>query len=98
MVSLRIKAVLRDSEILQMELGSKTRIVATAKKNEERVVNLVSLLKVMGLKPENRIDMLQALESSGLHIWLLQDPQQDLIYLSKEDSFQDANLRGYKWQ
>ncbi len=98
MVSLRIKAVLRDSEILQMELGSKTRIVATAKKNLDRVVNLASLLKVMGLKPKNRIDMLQALEGSNLHIWLLQDPQQDLIFLSKKDSFQDSVLHGYKWQ
>jgi hypothetical protein len=98
MVSLRIKAVLRDSDILQMELGSKTRIVATARKNVDRVVNLASLLKVMGLKPENRIDMLLALEDSNLHIWLLQDLQQDLIFVSKENSFQDQNLRGYKWQ
>ncbi|MHA1925657.1 MAG: hypothetical protein ACW974_07055 [Candidatus Thorarchaeota archaeon] len=90
--------MLRDSEILQMELGSKKRIIATAKKNTDRVVNLASLLKVMGLKPENRTDMLQALEDSKLHIWLLQDPQQDLIFLSREDTFQDANLRGYKWQ
>jgi hypothetical protein len=98
MVSLRIKAVLRDSDILQMELGSKTRIVATARKNVDRVVNLASLLKVMGLKPENRIDMLLAREDSNLHIWLLQDLQQDLIFVSKENSFQDQNLRGYKWQ
>ncbi len=98
MVSLRIKAVLRDSEILQMELGSKTRITATAMKNVDRVVNLASLLKVMGLTPKKKIEMLQALRGSNLHIWLLQDKQQDLIFLSKKDSFQDSNLRGYKWQ
>ncbi|MHA2040343.1 MAG: hypothetical protein ACW975_00650 [Candidatus Thorarchaeota archaeon] len=95
---MRVKAVLRDSKILQSELGSKTRIISTAKKNVDRVVNLTSLLKVMGLKPENRIDMLKALEDTNLHIWLLQDPQQDLVFLSREDTFQDANLRGYKWQ
>ncbi|MHA2355713.1 MAG: hypothetical protein ACXADC_11095 [Candidatus Thorarchaeota archaeon] len=95
---MRIKAVLRDSEILQMDHGSKTRIIAVAKKNVDRVVNLASLLKVMGLNPENRINMLQALDDSKLHIWLFQDAQQDLIFLSKGNSFQDANLRGYKWQ
>ena len=81
-----------------MDQASKARIVATARKNIDRIVALNSLLKVMGLEPENRIELLQALEDSKLHIWLFQDPQQDLIYLSESETIPDYGFRGYKWQ
>ncbi|MFX1261322.1 MAG: hypothetical protein ACFFAZ_04480 [Promethearchaeota archaeon] len=95
---MRIKAVLRDSKILKMEPASKARIVATAKKNVDRIVTLNSLLKVMGLNAEDRIELLQALEDSKLHFWLFQDTQQDLIYLSESETIPDYGFRGYKWQ
>ncbi|MFX0056178.1 MAG: hypothetical protein ACFFAX_11975 [Promethearchaeota archaeon] len=95
---MRIKAVLRDSEILKMEPASKVRIIATARKNVDRIVTLNSLLKVMGLEAENRIELLQALEDSKLHIWLFQDSQQDLIFLSESEKIQDYGFRGYKWR
>ncbi|MFW9912023.1 MAG: hypothetical protein ACFFEU_06110 [Candidatus Thorarchaeota archaeon] len=95
---MRIKAVLRDSKILKMEPASKARIIATAQKNLDRIVTLNSLLKVMGLTPNNRIELLQALEDSKLHIWLFQDPQQDLIYMSESETIPDYGFRGYKWQ
>ncbi|MFW9802160.1 MAG: hypothetical protein ACFFFC_05885 [Candidatus Thorarchaeota archaeon] len=95
---MRIKAVLRDSEILKMEPASKARIIATARKNVDRIVTLNSLLKVMGLRAENRIELLQALEDSKLHIWLFQDSQQDLIFLSESETIQDYGFRGYKWR
>jgi hypothetical protein len=97
-IAVRIKAVLRDSEILKMEPASKARIVATAKKNVDRILSLNSLLKVMGLTSDNRIELLQALEDSKLHIWLFQDSQQDLIYLSKSETIPDYGFRGYRWQ
>jgi hypothetical protein len=81
-----------------MEPASKARIIATAQKNLDRIVTLNSLLKVMGLTPNNRIELLQALEDSRFHIWLFQDPQQDLIFLSESENIPDYGFRGYKWQ
>ncbi|MGY5857729.1 MAG: hypothetical protein RTU63_00050 [Candidatus Thorarchaeota archaeon] len=94
---MRIKAVLRDTDILQLEAGSKERIIAAAKKNADRVINWPSLLKVMGLIFEERTKMLEALAGSKMSIWLLTDGNQDLIFLSegKETPPEDA---GYKWQ
>lgn len=94
-MEMRIKAVLRDKEILQMEAGSRERVIAAAKKNNDRVVNLPSLLKVMGLTFDDRCMMLEILKDSGLRIWLLADANQHLIYLNDEsvDTFE-----GYQWQ
>lgn len=92
---MRIKAVLRDSEILQMEAGSKERINAAAKKNIDRVVNLPSLLKVMGLTPEDRCKMLEQLKNSGIKIWLLTDSNQHLIFIGNKSVEEFA---GYQWQ
>ncbi len=80
---MRIKAVLRDGDILKLEAGSKERILAAAKKNADRIINLPSLLKVMGLTFEDRIKMLESLRDTKLHIWLLNDAQQHLIYISE---------------
>jgi hypothetical protein len=92
---MRIKAVLRDGEILKLEAGSNERILAAAKKNSDRIVNLPSLLKVMGLSFEDRGTMLNALEKSNLHIWLLNDAQQHLIYISEK---KESEFGGYNWQ
>ncbi len=92
---MRIKAVLRDTEILQMEAGSKERIIAAAKKNIDRVVNLPSLLKVMGLTLDDRCRMLEALKDSKIHLWLLNDGGQHLIYLGDK---KDDEIAGYQWQ
>jgi hypothetical protein len=92
---MRIKAVLRDTEILQMEAGSKARVIAAAKKNLDRVVNLPSLLKVMGLDFQDRCVMLDVLKDSKLHVWLLIDVQQHLIYLSEKEYLE---FGGYMWQ
>ncbi len=92
---MRIKAVLRDTEILQMEAGSKDRIIAAARKNIDRVVNLPSLLKVMGLTLDDRCRMLEALKDSKMPLWLLNDAGQHLIYLGDQ---KDAEIIGYQWQ
>jgi hypothetical protein len=92
---MRIKAVLRDSEILKLEAGSDERILATAKKNSDRIVNLPSLLKVMGLTFDDRVTMLDALKNTKIHIWLLNDAQQHLIYISEK---KDSEVSGYNWQ
>lgn len=92
---MRIKAVLRDAEILKLEAGSKERILAAAKKNSERIINLPSLLKVMGLSTDDRIAMLDALKDAKIHIWLLNDAQQHLIYISENDK---SECDGYNWQ
>ena len=92
---MRIKAVLRDTEILQMKAGSKARVIAAAKKNLDRVVNLPSFLKVMGLAFEERCIMLEALKDSKIHVWLLNDSQQHLIYLSEKN---ESEFGGYNWQ
>jgi hypothetical protein len=92
---MRIKAVLRDTEILQMEAGSKERIIAAARKNIDRVVNLPSLLKVMGLTLDDRCRMLEVLKDSKIRIWLLNDAGQHLIFLGDK---KDAEIIGYQWQ
>ena len=92
---MRIKAVLRDGEILKLEGGSKERILAAAKKNSDRVINFPSLLKVMGLSFEERTIMLDALKDTKLHIWLLNDAQQHLIYISEKT---ESEFGGYNWQ
>ena len=92
---MRIKAVLRNTDILQMDPGSKARIIAAARKNLERVVNLPSFLKVMGLSFEERCIMLDALKDSKIHVWLLNDSQQHLIYLSEKN---ESIFDGYNWQ
>ena len=92
---MRIKAVLRNTDILQMEPGSKTRVLAAARKNLDRVVNLPSFLKVMGLNFEERCIMLEALKDSKIHVWLLNDSQQHLIYLSEKN---ESEFGGYNWQ
>lgn len=94
---MRIKAVLRDSEILKLEAGSKERILTAAKKNADRVINWPSLLKVMGLVFEERTKMLESLVGSKLSIWLLTDGSQDLIFLT-EGKEGPPESSGYKWQ
>ena len=92
---MRIKAVLRDTDILQMEAGSKERIIAAAMKNMDRVVNLPSLLKVMGLTFDDRCKMLETLKDSKFQVWLLTDANQHLIFLGDK---KDAEFEGYQWQ
>ncbi len=92
---MRIKAVLRDTEIMQMEAGSNTRIIAAAMKNIDSVVNLPSLLRVMGLDFEDRPVMLEALKDSKIHVWLLTEAQQHLIFMSEKN---ESEYQGYQWQ
>jgi len=92
---MRIKAVLRDTEILKLEAGSKERILAAVKKNSDRVISLPSLLKVMGLSFEDRTAMLDALKGTKIHVWLLNDAQQHLIYISENSK---SEISGYNWQ
>ena len=92
---MRIKAVLRDAQILAMEPKSKERILATARKNLNRLVNLGSLLKVMGLSSEDRIALLEVLDETDLNVWLLTDNEQHLIFLSESEQ---NELPGYKWK
>ncbi|MHA1963220.1 MAG: hypothetical protein ACXACG_00750 [Candidatus Thorarchaeota archaeon] len=92
---MRIKAVLRDTEILQMQAGSKARVIAAARKNIDRVVNLQSLMKVMGLSADERCVMLNALKDSKIHVWLLQDAQQHLTFISERN---ESEFGGYQWQ
>ena len=93
---MRIKAVLRDTDILQMEPGSKKRILAAAKKNEDRVISWSSLLKVMGLTFEERQKMLEMLKDSKLHIWLINDADQHLVFLTASD--ETPLDMAYQWQ
>lgn len=95
---MRVKAVLRDADILKMEPGSKERILATVSKNLDRVVNFRSLLKVMGLKWNARLSVLKVLSEKSIHIWLLNDLDQHLIYLSENETPKDPTLIGYQWQ
>ena len=95
---MKVKAVLRDAEILRMPIGSSERVLASAEKNFGRVVNLSSLLKVMGLRAEDRLKMLEILERTGAHIWLAREGDQHLIYLSKNGPPQDEEFTGYQWK
>ena len=94
---MRIKAVLRDTDILQLEPGSKERILAAVKKNADRVINWTSLLKVMGLGFEERTKMLDTLAGSKMRIWLITDSDQHLIFLTGGKEV-PPELSGYQWQ
>jgi hypothetical protein len=95
---MRIKAVLRDNEILGLEAGSSKRIVAAALKNLDRVVSMGSLLKIMGLPANGRSKMLDVLMGLDVHIWLAVDRDQHVICISKRESPPEADFSGYKWQ
>ena len=95
---MRIKAVLRDSDILKMSPGSDSRIDACIEKNENRFVSWSSLLKVMGLSFEDRIKMLERMQNKKIHIWLGAFGGQDVIYLSKNNQLDEPEFTGYKWQ
>ncbi len=96
-VTMRIKAVLRDSTILGMEPGSKERVIAAAQKNIGRIVNFGSLLKIMGLKLSDRVKVLEILEAQGLSIWLDNEGDQHVIFVSNGESPDDPDFRGYRW-
>jgi hypothetical protein len=93
---MRIKAVLRDTDILQMEPGSKKRILAAAQKNENRTISWSSLLKVMGLTFEERQKMLEMLKDSKIHIWLMNDANQHLVFITASD--ETPSDMAYQWQ
>lgn len=95
---MRIKAVLRDAEILQQEPGSRERIISVAKKNIDRIINQTSLLKVMGLAPDQRVEMLQSLTEQEFHIWLAKDAGQDIIYFYNGKLPQEYENIGYQWK
>ena len=95
---MRIKAVLRDSDILKMEPGSNSRIDACIEKNENRIVSWSSLLKVMGLSFEDRIKMLDRMQNKKIHIWLGIVGDQHVIYLSNDNQLDDPEFIGYQWQ
>ena len=82
---MRVKAVLRDTDILQMEAGSKN------------VVSWSSLLKVMGLTVEDRTAMLEMLKDTKFHIWLANEGDQDLIFLSESET-ESPDEPAYRWQ
>ncbi len=94
---MRIKAVLRDPEILKMTAGSKERVQAAVRKNLDRAVSLTSLLKVMGFESEDRAKMLDSMKGSRVHIWLINSGIQDVILLSESEA-PDLEERGYRWQ
>lgn len=97
-LSMRIKAVLRDNDILAMEPGSQKRIEATAMKNLDRIVSQSSLLKVMGLNGDERVRMLETLSNKQISIWLGKDAQQDIIYFTQEKLPEEIESSGYQWQ
>ncbi|MCF2137751.1 MAG: hypothetical protein K9W43_11020 [Candidatus Thorarchaeota archaeon] len=94
---MRIKAVLRDTTILGMEPGSRERVIAAAQKNTNRIVNLHSLLKIMGLKLSDRVQVLEILEKEHLSIWLANEGDQHVIYLSDGTPPDDPDFSGYRW-
>ncbi len=82
-----------------MEPGSKERIIATARKNLDRFVDWRSLLKIMGLRFEDRIRMLETLDKEPIHIWLTKHAEQHVIYLSEKDSLEeDEDIVPYQWK
>jgi hypothetical protein len=95
---MRIKAVLRDSDILAMDSGSKERIITTAQKNIDRFINLTSLLKVMGLTFKERTKMLDTLVDTDIHIWLSLEGDQHIIYLTKGSIPEEPDFVAYQWQ
>ncbi len=95
---MRVRAVLRDINILEMKPGSRERIMATVEKNLDRTVNLSSLLRVMGLKPEERLRLFELLEGSDIHVWLTRMGEQHIIYMSRNAIAPEFDLPGYQWQ
>ncbi len=95
---MRIKAVLRDKDILSMEPGTAMRIKAAAQKNKDRLVNLNSLLKIMGLGNDDRIKMLEALQTESIHIWLAVEANQHVVFLNDGDLPDDVTIPMYQWQ
>jgi len=80
-----------------MEPGSKERVFSAAEKNMDRVISWSSLLKVMGLSSDDRTDMLDLFADSKMHIWLMKEGDQHLIYLTKtQTGLQDE--KAYQWQ
>ena len=94
---MRIKAVLRDSDILKMETSSAERIKACAMKNLDRIVSWSSLLKVMGLSFEERTKMLEVLSTVKIHLWLGVIGDQHVIFLS-ENQQEEFEFETYQWQ
>ena len=90
--------MLRDTEILQMETGSKVRILAAINKNVDRLVSLTSLLKVMGLDLTERGKMLEVLSDTRLHAWFANDANQHLIFTSRAALPEDMDICTYQWQ
>lgn len=81
-----------------MEEGSEERIMATLDKNLDRAVNLNSLLRVMGMESDQRLDLLRALIKKPYHIWLANQGNQDVIYISHVDQPEDEEIVGFMWQ
>jgi hypothetical protein len=94
---MRIKAVLRDSDILKMDPASANRIKACAIKNLERIVSWTSLLKVMGLSFDERTKMLEVLSTEKIHLWLGVVGDQHVIYLSENEN-EELEFETYQWQ
>jgi hypothetical protein len=95
---MRVKAVLRDSTILGMDASSKTRIVAAANKNRDRLVSLSSLLKVAGLSMDEKLTFLDNLSQVDVKIWLFNDKDQHLIFITSDDLPDVMDICGYQWQ
>ena len=95
---MRVKAVLRDSSILGMDAGSKTRIVAAINKNRDRLVDFSSLLKVTGLSMTERLVFFENLSHVDVQIWLFNEKQQHLIYITSDDLPDVMDICGYQWQ
>ncbi|TFG12338.1 hypothetical protein EU537_09800 [Candidatus Thorarchaeota archaeon] len=95
---MRIKAVLRDANILKMTPGSRKRVLAIVEKNLDRPVNWRSMLKVMGLEGEDRTKMLEILKEHPIHIFLAEVMEQNVIFLSKEEKPNELNVPYFKWQ
>jgi hypothetical protein len=94
---MRIKAVLRDSDILKMDLGSDNRIKACAVKNLDRIVSWTSFLKVMGLSFDERTKMLEVLSNTKIHLWLGVVGDQHVVYLSEKEN-EELEFETYQWQ
>ncbi|MHA1863968.1 MAG: hypothetical protein ACTSWA_09390 [Candidatus Thorarchaeota archaeon] len=80
-----------------MDAGSKERVLAGAKKNMDRVINWPSLLKVMGLTFDDRLTMLEILAHTKIHVWLMTDADQHLIFMSEGKETPPVEA-GYQWQ
>lgn len=81
-----------------MEEGSEKRIMATVSKNLDRAVNISTLLRVMGMDAEQRVDLLETLGEKPYHIWLANQGNQHIVYISEAEKPQDEEILGYMWQ